>query len=277
MTRTSSLCCIALGLGLFGYAWASSGVGEEAASSVDVQAPTTSLKVAEIAYSDKRLVEIYETGDGGFSYVQSGPIDTYPMLLPDDPAEPDDPIRVFQTLAPDQAIPGVLRRAVKRAEAVRAMAPSAEDSRADDQEDLSGRASDQAPIGAVASQTTQEGGTLQAGCPEWWFNQARIGSHLFCPYDENAYCAKWVNWAFLYNRRGWNSYGVVCTDSGEAIFQTTLGFVVDTYRVPAGTWRYVVYPGRRSCGWFSCNDVRGFRRFELVNGPAVAHFGARID
>lgn len=275
MTRTSSLCCIALGLGLFGYAWASSGAGAEAESSVDAQAPTTSLKVAEIAYPDQRLVAIYETGDGGFSYVQSGPYGTHPMPLPDDLAEHGDPIRAFQALAPDQAIPGVLRRAVKRAEAVRAMAAPAETNGSEAQEDQIDDAGGQFEAALSGRDTDTSGPTGQSGCPEWWFNQASGNGQLFCPNEGKAACYKWVNWAYYYDRKGWKGYGAVCTDSGTAIFQTTIHQTVDTFWVEAGTWRFVQYYPYRSCGWFSCSDVRVFQKFELLNGSAVAHFGAQ--
>lgn len=70
-----------------------------------------------IAFPDQRLVEIYETDDGVFSYIQSGPYGAILVPLPDDLADHGDPIRVFRTLTPDQAIPGALRRAFKWASA----------------------------------------------------------------------------------------------------------------------------------------------------------------
>jgi hypothetical protein len=133
-----------------------------------------------------------------------------------------------------------------------------------------------APHKAHPGNTTNEsGGTGQSGCPEWWFNQASVNRQLFCPNQGNAACYKWVNWAYYYNSRGWNGYGAVCSDSGTAIFQTTYNQTVDTFWVDAGTWRFVQYYPVRSCGWFSCSDYRVFQKFELLNGSAVAHFGAR--
>ena len=315
MTRVYSLYLITIGLGLFGHAWASGGVGVAAESTFGASAIAPGLKVAEIALPNTRKVEIYATGDGGFSYVQSGPIGTYPEPLPTDLAEAGDHIRVFQTLAPAQAIPGALRRAVQRVAEVKAMQPHAPETGLEDvedetdsegnhagsgtqedhevQSDIADGQAGRVPLDDLASLSgsvvggaifdppsrhhTYAGETGLGGCPEWWFNQAQINRQLFCPHDENGYCAKWVNWAFMYNYKGWSAHGAVCVDSGTAIWQTTNNNTVSTFWVPEGEWRYVSYYGYRTCGWFSCHDVRGFRKFELLNGSAVAHFGAQID
>ena len=293
MKRTSSLCLIALGLGLFGSALASGDVGEADTSPLGARAQKVSLKVSEIAFPDKRLVEIYETDNGVFSYVQSGPYGTIPVPLPDDLAEHGDPIRVFQTLAPGRAIPRALRRAVKRAEAFMATSkpdenhgPEAPEDQADhdddpeapeDQTDHAGGQSNAPRLGNRS--LNESGGTGQSGCPVWWFNQASVNWQLFCPNQGNAACYKWVYWAYFYDTRGWNGYGAVCSDSGTAIFQTHYHQTVDTFWVDAGTWRFVQYAPFKVCGaWpfgWSCTKQRVFQKFELVNGDAIAHFGAR--
>jgi hypothetical protein len=281
MKRTALWCVIALGLGLFGYTLASGGAG--------AGAQKLSLKVAEIAFPENRLLEIYETGSGGFSYVQSGPYGTIPVPLPDDLAEHGDPMIVFQTLAPGQAMPKALTRAVKRARAFMATSMPA----AHDDPEAQGDPPDGASMGASmpaahdgpeaqlsGRDTNQSGPTDQAGCPEWWFNQATVDQQLFCPNQGNAVCYKWVNWAFFYSTRAHNGYGAVCSDSGTAIFQTTYEYIVDTFWVEEGTWRFVQYAPYRVCGaWpfgWSCTVNRRFQKFELLNGPAKAHFGSRI-
>ena len=64
-----------------------------------------------------------------------------------------------------------------------------------------------------------------------------------------------------------------------AIFQTTYDQIVDTFWVGEGTWHFVQYYPYRYCDgfpWYQCHDYRVFQKFELLNGSAVAHFGARV-
>jgi hypothetical protein len=256
----------------------------EAPAPAEAPAPVASTQksalVAEIALAGKRRLGIYETGNGGFQYVQSGPYGTEPVKLPSAESETRDPEAIFRQLAPGQLVPDALTAANKRAVAY------LHDHQADD----GALAPDTGKAGASeVAQVHQAlgsrdwkgtGSTGQPGCPDWWFDQQSVPGfndiNWFCPSIGNAACYHYVNWAYLYSSSASNSYGVVCSDSGTATFQSVVGTTTDTWLVPQGTWTMVEYYPAVSCGWFTCSKVRTFQKFNLQNGPAVAQFGAKL-
>jgi hypothetical protein len=249
-----------------------------------------STPVAAVELPQGQSFEIYEQPDGSFAYSQSGNYGVAPMPIPESLWQEGDPVKIWRTLAPERAVPVKLTAAVARAiERTRALSPGASDNAARQPTVADGAASAAAPRGDGVEQrrqalgsrdTTTNNWTGSPGCPWEFFQVAAQEGRAFCPANgPRSWCQQSMAWAF---HSAWDvagAYGAVCTDWGTSVLKVSNGDpnqASDSWWVQAGTWRYVRIAQIGSCGWFSCDTVRNFKKFDLTDtgfGPASSHFG----
>jgi hypothetical protein len=248
------------------------------AGETETIAATPAGKVAEAAIGRGVKLEIVAQPDGSFLVTQAGRYGTAPLAVPAAMLDEGDPIALFKYLAPHQDVPEALRTADQRASALLAQpgrirtalpavpGPKVLPSTADGSRRV-----------LFSDDQPQSNWTGYAGCPGDYFEVN------FCPPSESddvrpSYCYLYKNWAYLENPSALGGWGAVCADQGQVTFRITAGTVTE-YTVDQGSWRSGLILHKRTCGFWSCSDVRFYLRFELVNRPdgSVGHFSSDID
>jgi hypothetical protein len=235
--------------------------------------PTEPNKVAELDLGNGVQMEIVALDDGSFLTTQTGRFGSNPVEMNEILRSTDDPVTLFKRLAPDQPVPAKLIAANERSVRMAKDQDQAIEPKAPTPGTLEPVRSP--PIGEVnyAVSSTQSNWTGYPGCPPAYF------STRFCPGNtNNSACMYNVTWASFEHDNAKGGTGAVCADQGQITFRITRAGVTE-FTVDQGSWRTAVLLSKRTCGWFSCSDVRNYTRFEIVNRPdqTVGHFGATID
>jgi hypothetical protein len=230
-------------------------------------------KVAEVEIANGLKLEILASSDGSFVATQSGPLGTAPLRIDEKLVKEGDPVALFKSLAPNHPVPATLIAANQRSVKL-LKAQSKELEPQPSQPETLAPVPVPARADRVLALPTQSNWTGYSGCPAGYFTDQG-----FCPgNDAHNTCYFNVIWAFFEHGNALGGNGAVCADHGQLTFRITAGSVTE-YTVDQGSWRTATVLHKRTCGWFTCSDVRNYTRFEIVNRPdqSVGHFGATLD